>query len=367
MNVGKIMKKIDFQYLLFYKIHRSEILKNSLIRLENNPDIDKTQKEQLRQFISAFIAFLMIQMKNTEIEEDALHYWVQMHSKEMPITKSNIFQDIVFESFKSVLSQHRHHYEEELLSFHNELLRMVTTLYLKWIEDPPNATEEKQKYTDKLDALSEILIQCNGTEDLPYLLTQIEDIFHFKRCIFLSYNPWLKEFSGAIGEELPKVQLLRGKIESEPVFSLKKPLFLRKPEPYVQQAAIELFNLSSIIFIPITFEKQLYGWLTLDQQGETFDCSKIKLDVLEQVGVRMGMYLARKQLGVGVKYHLDLSEKELGILHLLSEGYSNKEMAELMFLSEFTIRDYIQKLMIKLKTKNRTQIITMAFRMGLID
>ncbi|MBM6616901.1 LuxR C-terminal-related transcriptional regulator [Bacillus suaedaesalsae] len=361
------MKKIDFQYLLFYKIHRSEILKNSMVRLENNPEIDKEQKEKLRQFISAFIAFLMIQMKNTKIEEDALHYWVQMHSNDMPITKSNTFQVIVFDSFKSVLSQLHHPYEEELLLFHNELLSKVTSLYLAWIEDPPNSIDIKQDYMKKLDAFSEILIQCNGTEDLPYLLTRTEEIFSFKRCIFLSYNPWLKEFSGAIGEELSKVQLMRGKIESEPVFSLKKPLFLKKPDPYVQQAAIELFNLSSIIFIPITFERQLYGWLTLDQQGDTFDCSKLQLDVLEQVGIRIGMYLARKQMGVGVKYPLDLTEKELGILHLLSEGYSNKEMAELMFLSEFTIRDYIQKLMIKLKAKNRTQIISRAFRMGLID
>ncbi|SET63578.1 regulatory protein, luxR family [Oceanobacillus limi] len=361
------MKKIDLQYLLLYKIHRVEIMKSSMILVENSAEINKTQKQQLRKLISVFIAFLMMQMKNKKIEEESLHYWVQMHSNDIPTTKSNVFQKILTESFQSVLTQLNHPYEEELISFHNKLLNKITSLYLDWVQTPPENTENKQIYMKQLDTFSEILIQCNGTDDLPFLLKRAEDIFAFKRCVFLSYNPWLKEFSGAIGEELPKVQLLRGKIESEPVFALKKPLFLKKPDPYVQQTAIDLFNLSSIIFIPIIYEQQLYGWLTLDQQGEAFDCPKIKLDALEQVGIRIGMYLSRKQLGDRFKYPLDHTEKELAILHLLSEGYSNKEMAELMFLSEYTIRDYIQKLMIKLKAKNRTQIVTMAFRMGLVD
>ena len=39
----------------------------------------------------------------------------------------------------------------------------------------------------------------------------------------------------------------------------------------------------------------------------------------------------------------------------------------MIFLSEFTVRDYVQKLMLKLKAKNRTQIISTAFRIGLVD
>ncbi len=361
------MKKIDFQYLLFYKIHRTEILNNALILLEKEIELDLFQKEQLRQLFSAFTSFLMIQLKHTEIDEDALNYWVQMHSNDMPITKSNTFKEILTRSFRSVLIEHSHPLEKELLLFNNELLNSIALLYLQCVENPPNYMEMKQAYMKQLDAFSEILIQCNGTDDLPYILKCVEEIFDFKRCTFLSYNPWLKEFSGAVGEELPKVHLLRGKIESEPVFAQKKPLFLKQPDPYVQQVAIELFNLSSIIFIPIIHEQQLFGWLTLDQKGESFECPKLQLDILEQAGNRIGMYLARKQLGDGYKYMLDLTEKELAILHLVSEGYSNKDMAGLMFLSEFTIRDYIQKLMIKLKAKNRTQIVSMAFRMGLID
>jgi DNA-binding CsgD family transcriptional regulator len=361
------MKEIDFQYLLVNKINQDEIRNYAAILIEKNQDIDAEQKQQLSEFVSAFIDFVTTQIKQTRIDEKQLNHWVQMFSNDMPVSKSHIFLEILSESFKNVLDQQEQPYRKELLDFHKNLLHKVTAFYLNWVENPPEILERKHQYMQRLDRFSEILIQKNGTEDLPYLLARVEEIFGFRRCVFVSYNPWLKEFSGVIGEELSKVQLLRGKIESEPVFALKRPLFLKEPDPYVQQVAIEMFELSSIIFIPITHEHQLFGWLTFDQRGESFDCTKLELDILEKVGERLGMYLARKQMGRRYKYPLDLTEKELAILHLLTEGYSNKEMATFMFLSEFTVRDYIQKLMIKLRAKNRTQLITMAFRMGLVD
>lgn len=361
------MKKIEFQYLLFNKIYRDELMRNAMVLIEKNNDLDKVVKQQLKNMISAFSLFLLTQLKNTKIKEEDLSHWIQMHSNDIPVTSSQVFLEIFMGSFQNVVSHQNHPHKVELVKLHQDLQSKFITYYLQWIENPPLVLEEKQKYMLQLDAFNENLIQCNGTDDLPYLITRAEEIFGFKRCVFISYNPWLKEFSGVIGEELEKVQLLRGNIEAEPVFSLKRPLFLKKPDPYVQQVAIEWFNLSSIIFIPIIYEQQLYGWLTLDQRGESFECTKVFLDILEIAGKRLGMYLSRRQLGRGFKYPLELTNKELAVLHLLSEGYRNKEMAELLFLSEYTIRDYIQNLMIKLKAKNRTQIVSMAFRMGLVD
>lgn len=361
------MERIETQYLLFFKIYRAGIMKDTIVSIEKNSELTVNEKQQLRQVISAFMDFIGAQLKSVSIDDEQLNHWVQMHSNDMPISKSHIFPMILKESFEHVLLNQSNSFREELLSFHEGLLHKMNSYYLKWVENPPEILEEKQTYIQQLDSFSEILIQCNGTDELPFLLGRAEEIFEFKRCVFLSYNPWLKEFSGVVGEELSKVQQLRGKIESEPVFALKRPLFLKKPEPYVQQVAIDLFNLSSIIFIPIIHEKQLYGWLTFDQRGETFECSKLQLDILEKVGNRIGMYLARKQFGEGMKYPIDLTEKELAILHLLSEGYSNKKMAELMYLSEYTIRDYVQRLMNKLRATNRTQIISMAYRMGIVN
>ncbi|MEK4700024.1 response regulator transcription factor [Solibacillus sp. FSL R7-0668] len=164
-----------------------------------------------------------------------------------------------------------------------------------------------------------------------------------------------------------KVQRMQGNIELEPVFALKKPIFLKEPAPYVQQVAIDLFELSSVIFIPIEYEQQLYGWISFDQMGETFECDNEKLFLLEQAGKRLGMYLARKQLRNQLNHRIQLSEKEYTILYLLAEGYKNKEIASVLFLSEYTVRDYVQRLMDKLQANNRTQIISTAFRMGLVE
>lgn len=62
----------------------------------------------------------------------------------------------------------------------------------------------------------------------------------------------------------------------------------------MKEEHIQLFNLSSIIFIPIMRRDQLFGWLTFDQLGEEFDCTKEELLLLEEVGNRLGLFLSRK-------------------------------------------------------------------------
>ncbi|MFB7640801.1 response regulator transcription factor [Peribacillus butanolivorans] len=62
-----------------------------------------------------------------------------------------------------------------------------------------------------------------------------------------------------------------------------------------------------------------------------------------------------------------LTERETTILDLLSEGYDNKKIGELLFLSENTVKDYVSSLMTKLKAKNRTQVVALAFRLGLLN
>ena len=146
----------------------------------------------------------------------------------------------------------------------------------------------------------------------------------------------------------------------------KKTIYLKSPQNYIKKEHIKLFNLSSIIFLPLTHKNQLFGWLTFDQLGEEFDCSKEELALLEQVGKRLGLFLSRKGDAAAKNPDLHLTEREANILDLLAEGYDNKKMGELLFLSEHTVRDYVSSLMTKLKAKNRTQVVACAFRLGLL-
>ena len=150
------------------------------------------------------------------------------------------------------------------------------------------------------------------------------------------------------------------------VFNSKKPVFLKNPNHYIKKEHITLFNLSSVIFVPIVHDQQVFGWLTFDQLGEEFDYSKDELTLLEQVGKRLGLYLSRKDDEVSIDTDLQLTERESMVLNLLAEGFNNKKMAELLQLSEHTIRDYVSSLMTKFKAKNRTQVVVYGFRFGLL-
>lgn len=122
------------------------------------------------------------------------------------------------------------------------------------------------------------------------------------------------------------------------VFNSKKPVFIKNPHIYIKEEHIQLFNLSSVIFVPIVHDQQVFGWLTFDQLGEEFDYSMDEMTLLEQVGKRLGVYLSRKDDEVSIGTDIQLTEREALILNLLAEGYNNKTMAELLQLSEHTVR-----------------------------
>ncbi|MFJ7307511.1 LuxR C-terminal-related transcriptional regulator [Peribacillus frigoritolerans] len=192
--------------------------------------------------------------------------------------------------------------------------------------------------------------------------------FNYKRCVFYAYIPWSNQFHGTIGSELPKVQSMRGNVSSKQsmVFNSKKPVFIKNPHIYIKEEHIQLFNLSSVIFVPIVHDQQVFGWLTFDQLGEEFDYSMDEMTLLEQVGKRLGLYLSRKDDEVSIGTDIQLTEREAMILNLLAEGHNNKKMAELLQLSEHTVRDYVSSLMTKFKAKNRTQAVVYGFRSGLL-
>lgn len=351
----------QFSYLLFIKMHRAELQQYATIYIERQ-HIDVEEKRTLYVLTASFVNFLAGQQTFTA---EALHYWVQVNSHTVTAHNQHFVEALTY-ALTEMLDVTHYSYRAEVLAVHEELVRKSKVLIKTWYSESSDEPFSMQ-LQQQMDLFSKELIRHNGSEDLAILLKRAEEIFGFKRCVFISYNPWLEEFSGAIGAEIDKLERLRGKIDIEPVFAMKKPIFLKTPAPYVQQIAIDMLHLSSIIFIPIVHEQQLYGWLSFDQIGESFDCSQQQLLFLQEVGNRLAMYISRKQLRNRLNRHISLSEKELMILHLLVEGYSNKEMAALMYSSEYTVRDYVKALMQKLNARNRTHVISLAFRSGLVD
>ncbi len=62
-----------------------------------------------------------------------------------------------------------------------------------------------------------------------------------------------------------------------------------------------------------------------------------------------------------------LSVRELQVMRLLAMGYRNREIAEKMYISELTVKSHLRKINSKLGTQGRTQAISKARGLGLID
>lgn len=64
---------------------------------------------------------------------------------------------------------------------------------------------------------------------------------------------------------------------------------------------------------------------------------------------------------------LGLSEREMEVLQLIADGCSNKEVGERLFLSESTIKTHVSNLFVKLDVKRRTQAVTRAKELRIIQ
>ncbi|MGN4126917.1 LuxR C-terminal-related transcriptional regulator [Lysinibacillus sphaericus] len=371
-------EEITFQeFVLFIKTHSKQIEENTTIYLNLEPHISESDRKITDMLLHSFFR-LFTHSSIEEIDEDYGRYLDTWLQSQLPIlnTKSfNLFQLILEKSLITLMIQIKHSRMNTVLMLLLSIFTYLVHRFHNWVdEDRTNITKKtipvskELKRHQLLDKLNKLLISSSGVHDLAYILKKCEEYFHYKRCVFYAYVPWSNQFYGVIGAELSKVQSMKGQLtEHNTVFNSKKPIYLKNPKNYIKEQHIELFNLSSIIFIPITHQDQLFGWLTFDQLGEEFDCSKDELDLLEQVGNRLGLFLSRKGEKVTTTSALHLTERESMILGLLAEGYDNKKIGALLFLSEHTVRDYVSSLMTKLQAKNRTQVVASAFRLGLLS
>ena len=358
------MKNI-FPYLLFMKMYKTDLQMYVGIYVENHIK-DETTKRSISILSASILKFITEQfaLANTDIVD--LKRWIQVHLQLLASENEKHLLAALHYALLEQLKKSEANNFQNVLHIHEALMSDLSK-QIKYHFNPEQQSELPYHYLQRLHLFSKYLIELNGTEDLATIAVHAEEVFHFKRVMLFRYNPWLEEFSGVIGSEMHKLERMKGKVAIEPVFSTKQSIYLAEPAPFVQKIAIDLFELSSIIFIPIKQGDQLFGWLSFDQIGEFFECPPELLSTLEQAGQLLALYLARKQYRSTFHYPITITEKERIILNLIIEGYSNKEIASFIFLSEYTVRDYIKILMEKFNAKNRTQLVSTAFRMGVVQ
>jgi LuxR family maltose regulon positive regulatory protein len=62
-----------------------------------------------------------------------------------------------------------------------------------------------------------------------------------------------------------------------------------------------------------------------------------------------------------------LSERELEVLRLVAKGYSNRQIAEALFVTLGTVKKHLNNIFGKLQIKNRTQAVSQARELNLLD
>lgn len=361
------------QFIVFIRSHQKQIKENINIYLNLEPILSEQDRKITGAVLESFFHLLAnLDLKTmTDEYKKPFDTWLQSQITTMNEKHFNLFL-LIFEKAVMTLIANVKQNTVSIIMFLLSLYSHLIYTFNKMLDEKkdfgvtPDLLEMNK--LQQLDKLNKLLISCSGDKDLPYILKKCEEIFYYKRCVFYAYIPWSGQFYGVIGAELPKVQSMKGHIGTNmaSVFQTKKPIFLKDPHTFVKEEHIELFNLSSVIFVPIVHHNQVYGWVTFDQMGVEFDCSKEELMLLEEVGKRIGLYLSRSNDETDRDSMVHLTERESMILDLLSEGFDNKKMGELLHLSEHTIRDYVGSLMTKLQAKNRTQVVASAFRSGLL-
>lgn len=61
-----------------------------------------------------------------------------------------------------------------------------------------------------------------------------------------------------------------------------------------------------------------------------------------------------------------LSKRELEVLRLLADGPTNAQLASMLFVSESTVKTHISRLLMKTGSHDRAQLVSLAFRSGLV-
>jgi DNA-binding NarL/FixJ family response regulator len=80
-------------------------------------------------------------------------------------------------------------------------------------------------------------------------------------------------------------------------------------------------------------------------------------------------YISQPELGTtaGPDELDDLSPRELEVLALVAQGSNNREIADALYLSPLTVKTHVSRILMKLRARDRVQLVVIAYQAGLVS
>ena len=63
----------------------------------------------------------------------------------------------------------------------------------------------------------------------------------------------------------------------------------------------------------------------------------------------------------------ELSPRELEVLGFVARGHTNREIAETLYLSPLTVKTHVSRILMKLRARDRVQLVVIAYQAGLVS
>ena len=103
------------------------------------------------------------------------------------------------------------------------------------------------------------------------------------------------------------------------------------------------------------------GYLLKDApRDELLDCVRAVHDGQTVIPPAIALKLASRLMAT------ELTPRELDVLRLLATGQSNKQIAAALFIAEGTVKTHVNALLRKLEAADRTGVVTLALKRGLL-
>ncbi|WP_026961403.1 response regulator transcription factor [Alicyclobacillus herbarius] len=248
---------------------------------------------------------------------------------------------------------------------------------IKYQSQTPSDDDRFSMYQLLLE-LDEALMSAKNLEEIfKITATYVCRFGDFTRSALFLYSPFTYTIEGIYGYniDLEAIRQVRETARNVPLLyqfhRLTGPIYYRDVSTMFPDYYVSYFKLTSLLLCPLIGpDNKPIGLLMLDQSGQPFEPDEKSIMIADVMTSRAAKTLAAhmyESYGFSAAtVTRGLTQREQEVLQCIADGLGTKQVAERLHISEYTVTEHVSSLMRKLRAKNRTEAVAIAFRNQLI-